>query len=63
MKVGLDIPKIETLYHTCHTLTHTAMRLKGDITVNAALNNAISRESQIDNRRLIENVICFTPLQ
>ena len=46
MKMGLDIPQIETLYHTCHTLSHTSMRLKGDITMNAALNSAISRESK-----------------
>ena len=46
MKVVLEIPKIETLYHTCHALTHTDMRLKGDKTVNTALNNSIQRESE-----------------
>ena len=43
MKVGLDIPLIETLYNTFHTLTHTAMRLKGDTTVNAAIDYSIIR--------------------
>ena len=46
MKQGLDISSIETLYNTCHTLKHTAIRLKGDLTVNAALDNSILRESQ-----------------
>ena len=46
MKVGLDIPTIETLYNTCHSINHTAMRMKGDITVNSALDNAIQRESE-----------------
>ena len=45
MTVGLDITIIETLYHTCHSLTHTAMRMKGDLTVNAAIENSITRES------------------
>ena len=52
MKVGLDIPTIETVYHTTHSLTHTAMRLKGDIVVNTALNNALIRESEWTKRRL-----------
>ena len=51
MKQGLDISSIETLYNTCHTLTHTAMRLKGDITVNAAIDNSILRESQWTQKR------------
>ena len=51
MKQGLDISSIETLYNTCHTLTHTAMRLKGDLTVNAALDNSILRESQWTQKR------------
>ena len=36
---------------TCHTLTHTAMRLKGDSTVNAAIDNSILRESQCTHKR------------
>ena len=51
MKVGLDIPTIETLYNICHTLTHTAMRQKGDSTVNAVIDNSISRESQWTQKR------------
>ena len=46
MKVGLDILTIETLYHTFHSLNHTAMRIKGDKTVNSALDNALQRESE-----------------
>ena len=46
MKVGLIINSIETLYHTCHSLTHSDMRIKGDRIVNAALDNAIQRESE-----------------
>ena len=46
MKVGLNISTIETLYHTFHSLTHTAMRLKGDITVNSAIDNALQRETE-----------------
>ena len=51
MKVGLDIPTIETLYNTCHTLTHTAMRQKGDATVNAVIDNSILREAQWTHKR------------
>ena len=46
MKVGLNINSIETLYHTCHSLTHSDMRIKGDRIVNATLDNAIQRESE-----------------
>ena len=51
MKEGLDLMSIETLYMTCHTLTHTAMRLKGDSTVNAAIDNSILRELQWTHKR------------
>ena len=51
MKVGLDTPKIETLYLTCHSVSHNAMRLKGDTTVNSALDNALQRESEWTHKK------------
>ena len=44
--VGLDITPLETLYNICHTQSHISMRIKGDRTVNDALNSAIERESK-----------------
>jgi hypothetical protein len=46
MSQGLGIHTIKSLYEETHALNHNAMRLKGDETVNAALDNAISREAQ-----------------
>ena len=46
MQQGLSIPSISALYEEAHCLNHTAMRLKGDPVVNAAMDNAIDRESQ-----------------
>ena len=51
IKVGLDITSIETLYHTYHSRTHTAMRMKGDLTVNAAIDNSITRESDWTHKK------------
>ena len=51
MKEGMGIPTILTLYDTVHSLNHTSMRLKGDKTVNAVLNNAIERESQFTRKK------------
>ena len=41
MQQGLEIPTISQLYEEAHCLNHTAMRLKGDPVVNAAMDNAI----------------------
>ena len=46
MNEGMAIPTIATLQDTVHCLNHTAMRLKGVTTMNAALDNALKRESQ-----------------
>ena len=46
MQQGLEIPSISALYEEAHCLNHTAMRLKGDPVVNAAMDNAIEHESQ-----------------
>ena len=46
MQQGLGIPSISTLYEEAHCMNHTAMRLKGDPVVNAAMDNAIDCESQ-----------------
>ena len=43
MQQGLGIPSISTLYEEAHCMNHTAMRLKGDPVVNAAMDNAINR--------------------
>ena len=51
MKEGMAIPTIATLYDTVHCLNHTAMRLKGDTTVNAVLDNALERESQFTQKK------------
>ena len=65
MKVGMDIPSIETLYHTCHSLNHAAMRLKGDLTVNAAIDNCISRESEWTHKKstVVASEAVFTYVQ
>ena len=46
MQQGLEIPSISQLYTEAHCVKHTAMRLKGDPIVNAAMDNAIEREGQ-----------------
>ena len=46
MQQGLGIPSISELYEVSHCVNHTAMRLKGDPVVNAAMDNAIERESK-----------------
>ena len=51
MPQGLGIKTVKELYEETHALNHTAMRLKGDKTVNAALDNAIARESQLVRKR------------
>ena len=45
MHEGLGLHTIKSLYEETHALNHTSMRLKGDHLVNAALDNALSRES------------------
>ena len=50
MKEGMGIPTISTLYETVHCINHTQMRLKGDKTVNAALDNAVERESEFTRK-------------
>ena len=51
MQEGLGIPTIKALYEETHALNHTAMRLKGDEIVKAALDNGISRESNLVRKR------------
>ena len=51
MQEGLGIPTIKALYEETHALNHTAMRLKGDEVVKAALDNGISRESNLVRKR------------
>ena len=46
MQQGLEIPTISQLYEEAHCINHTAMRLKGDPVVNAAMDNAIKRGAQ-----------------
>ena len=41
----MNIQTITSLYEESHCLNHTAMRIKGDIKVNKALDNAVERES------------------
>ena len=45
MQEGLGLHTIKSLYEETHALNHTSMRLKGDHLVNAAHDNAVSRES------------------
>ena len=51
MKNGIEIPTIETIYHTSHSLTHTSMILQGDTIVNTALDNALTRESEWTHKK------------
>ena len=51
MQQGLGIHTIKALYEETHAINHTAMRLKGDKTVNAALDNAVARESLLVRKR------------
>ena len=51
MKEGMGIQTISTLYDTMHYINHTAMRLKGDKIVNAALDSAVTRESEFTRKQ------------
>ena len=51
MQEGLGIHTIKALYEETHANNHTSMRLKGDVIVNASLDNAISRESQLVRKK------------
>ena len=51
MKEGMNIPTISQLYDEVHSLNLTEMRMKGDPIVNAALDNALSRESQYTRKK------------
>ena len=51
MKEGMGIQTISTLYDTVHCINHTAMRLKGDKIVNAALDSAVTRESEFTRKQ------------
>ena len=51
MKEGMAIQTISTLHDMVHCLNHTAIRLKGDKIVNAALDNAVKRESALTRKR------------
>ena len=51
MQQGLGLHSIKSLYEETHALNHSSMRLKGDNVVNAVLDNAISRESQLVRKR------------
>ena len=45
MQEGLGLHTIKSLYEETHALNHPSLRLKGDHLVNAAHDNAVSRES------------------
>jgi acetolactate synthase small subunit len=45
MKEGLDIKSISQLYTETHTTSHVRTRLKGDESVNNAINCTLERES------------------
>ena len=51
MMVALDITKSVTLYHTCQSLSHPSIRLKGGTIVNVAINRAISKESERSQKK------------
>ena len=53
MRDGLNIPTIFSLYEEAHSLNHTAMRIKGDETVNLALDSCVSRESKLQRKKSI----------
>ena len=53
MKGAMDIPSITTLYQEVQCLNYTAMRIKGDSTLNTALDSAVERESQLVRKKSI----------
>ena len=46
MSQSINIQTIASLYEETNCLNHTTMRLKGEIKVNKALDNAVERESK-----------------
>ena len=53
MKDGLQIKSIKSLYEEAHALNHAAIRIKGDETVNLALDNRLAREAQFVRKKSI----------
>ena len=51
MDQGLGVKSISELYMECHTVSHTRTRLKGDLTVNAAINATLERESEFTHKK------------
>ena len=45
LDTAMDIKKISTLYLEAHATTHSSTRLKGDSSVNLAIENRLARES------------------
>ena len=53
MKEGRGIQTNSTLYNMVHCLNHTAVCLKGNKIINAALNNAVETESDFTRKQSI----------
>ena len=52
---SMNIQRIASLYEETHYLNHTAIRLKGDIKVNKAFENAVDKESKQSRKKYIQN--------
>ena len=51
MDQGLGVKSISELYMERHTVSHTRTRLKGNLTVNAAINATLERESEFTHKK------------
>ena len=53
LNTALDIKKISTLYKEVHATSHCSTRLKGDRGVNLAIDNRLTRESNLVRKKSI----------
>ena len=51
MDQGLGVKSISEMYTECHAVSHTRTRLKGDQTVNTAINATLERESELTHKK------------
>jgi hypothetical protein len=49
--VGLNITTLEDLYHLCHSLEVTNVRLRADVLVNVAVDEALAREAAMSKNK------------
>ena len=51
MDQGLGVKSVSEMYTECHAVSHTRTRLKGDVTVNTAINATLERESEFTQKK------------